>query len=264
MSSENLQSTQLKSDYRAEQEFMQQSLRALASQLKTYRHPGYPGLGSRFRGMQSILLESGHLELSVDDPWNVGQAVPTAEELDDIAELDCRTDNLGRPRHPWARSMAADVAVGVVMGKGFFRRWGPNHTADSIVVQAGHVALIDRKDTGQPALPGGFRNMDDKADLEDSLPAAVRELEEETGFDLSDRASAKVIHHGPVADIRMTANAWPETTAIVFDLGDSSSLPLLDGDDDADHAYWKPLEEARRVQLYGSHNLLLEKAIQHL
>jgi ADP-ribose pyrophosphatase YjhB (NUDIX family) len=161
--------------------------------------------------------------------------------------------------------MIGDPDIGVVTGKGFFRKWGPNYTADSVIMQAGHVLLIKRGDSDLLAVTGGFRDFDDKTGaLEDPLHAAIREPREESGADLSECRTPVQVYQGPVADIRMTANAWPETTAYLFDLGDDPNLPPVSGRDDAKEAYWRPIEEARRIQLHGSHNLLIELAWHRL
>lgn len=262
MSLENTPSRRPETDYQARQEFMQGSLRALAAQLKSHRYPDYPTMGDRFRGNKHILVESGRLELDADGPWNTGQAMPTDEELAQIEQSGLPTDRFGRPKHPWYGKMATDIAVGLAMGKGFFREWGPNYTADPVIIQAGHVLLVRRGDNGLWTNPGGFRDRDEETGiLEDSLEAAIREGGEEAGLDLTGVIPV-LIYEGPVADIRMTANAWPETAAYFFDLGDNPELPEVWGGDDADEARWWPIEETRQTLLHGSHNLLTELAWQ--
>ncbi len=261
MSLESMPLQQPEINYQAEQEFIQQSLRSLAAQLKIYRPEGYPSMGDRFRGNKHILVQSGRLELDAEGPWNAGQAMPTDEELEEIEQMGYATDRFGRPRHPWYSKMAADIAVGVVMGKGFFREWGPNYTADSIAMQAGHVLLVRRGDSGLWAATGGFRDLDKETGLwEESLEAAIRETSEEGNLDLSQHETPTQIFQGLIVDPRMTANAWPETTAYFFDLGDNPNLPPVNGGDDAEAAKWWPIEEARQTQLHGSHNLLIEMA----
>ena len=262
---ENMQSKLPETDLADAETFMRQSLGLLAEQLKTHRHEGYPGLGNRFRGIKHTLTEAGRMELSADDPWNVGQILPTDEEIIDIADMGYRTDSQGRPKHPWYGKMAADVAIGVVMGKGFYRYWGPNYTADSVVIQNGHVLLIERRDSGLYAVTGGHRDPDETTgELEDSLHAGIREVGEEADLDLNGRGSPVQIHQGPVVDIRMTANAWPETTAFLFDLGDDPNLPPVKGGDDAKKAGWKPLEVARQLPMHGSHKLFIEQVLEML
>src|SRR5690606_24147307 len=133
-------------------------------------------------------------------------------------------DTLGRNEvthehkvHPWLKEMLQDPLIGVVTGKGAYWNFGPNHTVDPIIVRyqksTPEIVLIQRKDTGQWALPGGFIDENETA-----IEAALREAREETSINLGRLAAHAVeIYHGPVADARTTAHAWAETTALRFD-----------------------------------------------
>lgn len=176
---------------------------------------------------------------------------PSMKEVQHFKNLGLEIDATGRPLHPWAGTHleASDLAS----GKGAFWKWGPNYTADPIVLtdeDIPRVLLIQRSDTLHYALPGGFVNAH-----EASMDAALRELEEETG--LSDVTRGELIYQGPVADPRTTLHAWPETSAYLFSV--DQPQPVV-GADDALQATWVPVNEL--PPLYGSHQELIAKAIE--
>ena len=91
---------------------------------------------------------------------------------------------------------------------------GPNYAADTVVTRYEpenrivEVLLIQRKDSGKWALPGGFVNPGESEDQ-----AAARELLEETGIDLS-ALSGNIIYKGVVDDPRNSADSWIETMVL--------------------------------------------------
>ncbi len=234
---------------------------------KTY--PGYPEFSARLVADPSTLEVSSEGRLVLPDgPWNVDvhpnrpdtETVPNPTTQEELVNQGLQLDNRGRPLHPWFTDMVSDPSLGVVTGKGAYWSWGPNRTVDPIVIKNGHVLLVKRKDTGNWALPGGFI---DKGEA--SSAAAVREVLEETGIILLTAGEAQQVYEGPVADIRATANAWPETSALLFHLDDESPLPEPKGADDAADAAWIPLEVAQfEDKLFGSHRYLLQKAIERI
>lgn len=164
-----------------------------------------------------------------------------------------------KPIHPWLDKMIGDGGIGVVLGKGKYYYWGPNYTADPIIFrqsEAGlEVLLIQRPDTSRWAFPGGFVDPGEQA-----LIAAIREALEETEIDISMlKEEAIQIYSGPVADLRMTANAWAETTAIMFDVT-GIDLPAPQKTDEALYAKWVLVSECPDV-LFGSHSVLLNLAV---
>jgi ADP-ribose pyrophosphatase YjhB (NUDIX family) len=160
-------------------------------------------------------------------------------------------DSFERPLHPWEHCRDS-----LPEGKGSFYHWGPNYTVDPIVMtnnSAPSMLLIKRGDNGMYALPGGFID-----DNEDTTAAAKRELGEETHYEASLDLPC-VVYKGPVEDHRSTRNAWPETTALLWQVDDESTVV---GDDDATIACWIPLRELRRInKFHGSHRALIEMAI---
>lgn len=129
---------------------------------------------------------------------------------------------------------------------------GPNYTADAVIVNPGNqeVLLIQRKDTGQWALPGGFIDKDEIA-----LVAARREVFEETGLKV-EPGDKPMIYRGIVEDPRNSPTAWIETTAYLFVVNVTSEATP---GDDAREAKWIALNQL--PELYGSHQQILENAL---
>lgn len=224
---------------------------------ETYRN--YPSFGNRlFMPLQTLEQSCDGRPVVPHGPWNLedgsDRMLPSAPAQESFMAQGLRLDSKGRPLHPWLDLMLGDTAVGTLFGKGAYWKWGANSTADSIVEMNDHILLIVRKDTGAMALPGGFINKG-----EASLSAAIRETFEET--DLALQGTGRCVYHGPVADLRMTANAWPVTSAYHFDLGHSNILPKVRGKDDAHRADWVPIEEALGIMLFGSHTILRDMAL---
>ncbi len=150
------------------------------------------------------------------------------------------------PLHPWC-----DLLEQLPEGKGNFYHYGPNYTADPIVITNGKLLLIQRGDSGKWALPGGFVDPG-----EDAVTAGLRELGEEANLALNDN-NPQIVYEGPVDDPRATLNAWPETTALLWRLVDEQ--PVAAGDD-AQDAAWFALDKLP-AELHGSHAALIEQAV---
>lgn len=239
--------------------FKAQSLVALRDSLAVRTYSGYPARCDRLWVDNPLRYEIEPLVIP-DGPWETSEgAVPSIRERSRFGP-DQRQDAWGRPLHPWFDEMLTDADIGIVTGKGAYWRWGPNYTADAIVIrhdtETPQVLLIKRADTGQLALPGGYLS-----DNETSLDAALRETAEETGLDLARlQPTTQQVYEGPLADLRITANAWPETTAFRFDVPTIPTLDQIKGGDDATTALWLPLAQAR--DLFGSHSLLIQLALR--
>ncbi len=89
---------------------------------------------------------------------------------------------------------------------------GVNFTADAVVIDPVNdkLLLIERSDTGEWALPGGFMDAADPS----AEYAAAREAMEEV--DLIPRAAETLLYRGTVDDPRNTQDAWIETSAYLF------------------------------------------------
>jgi 8-oxo-dGTP pyrophosphatase MutT (NUDIX family) len=243
-----------------DQGIIQPQLELLRANLARGSYPHYPAFHNRL-----FLEPTDDMTLSLAEagPWQIDhhpnnpyqEAAPDPETQQRLVTRGLLLDAKGRPLHPWIKAMATDPSIGVVTGKGAYWHWGPNYTADNILLSNNHVLLVKRGDNGMWALPGGHIDPG-----EDALVAARRELKEETGLGLPVH-NGRVTYRGPVVDPRVTANAWPETTAVLYDLADD--LPDVQGLDDADDAAWFPLDIVRRGDvLFGSHRFLLDTALR--
>lgn len=132
---------------------------------------------------------------------------------------------------------------------------GPNYTADAVVIdhETTSILLIQRRDTGDWALPGGFVDADDTS----ALVAAQREALEEAAITLPE--TAPLIFRGIVDDPRNSDTAWIETSAYLFEV---SFAPAVQAGDDARGAKWYSL--ANLPLLYASHEAIISRALEHL
>ncbi|WAJ74123.1 bifunctional nicotinamide-nucleotide adenylyltransferase/Nudix hydroxylase [Moraxella bovis] len=128
-------------------------------------------------------------------------------------------------------------------------------TADALVVQAGHVLLIERGGEygrGLYALAGGFLDKD-----ESLLDCALRELQEETGLIISP-STLKASHTFDAPD--RSARGRTVTTVFYFELtGDK--LPDVAGGDDASLAFWLPLGELDGRMMFEDHYSVITKVL---
>jgi ADP-ribose pyrophosphatase YjhB (NUDIX family) len=236
-------------------EFMIGSLSILKHQLSEVKKFGYPSLANRYATDLETLVENG---LTIPEgPWDTIPKRPRPGLLAKEKLHGLNLDNQGRPVHPWLGAMATDPEIGVAAGLGEYYQYGPNKTADPIIFKNNHILLVRRNDTGHYAFPGGHVNKG-----EHDILAGIRETTEETTLAMRGILRPRIIYVGPVADVRMTAHAWPETTAMVFEL-EAEPLDKVQGKDDAKWAGWVPVDEALKLPLYGSHQILLSMAIQN-
>jgi ADP-ribose pyrophosphatase YjhB (NUDIX family) len=244
-------------------------LMLLEQNLRARTYVGYPELDKRLVRDIRLLGRTALGRLIIPDgTWTIdthpnrtdSETAPGIEEQQQFLACGLELDERGRPLHPWFHDMIANPTIGVVTGKGFYHNWGPNSTADAIVVQNGAVLLVQREDTGLWALPGGHVDHG-----EVPVHASRRETLEETGIVLPERITPVVVYNGPVADIRATAHAWPETTAFLYELDEADALPAPHGMSDARAAAWKPLTAlSQEGVLFGSHRYLLGQAVARL
>jgi bifunctional NMN adenylyltransferase/nudix hydrolase len=128
-------------------------------------------------------------------------------------------------------------------------------TADTIVVQSGHVLLIKRRAApgkGLWALPGGYLNA--KTD-KSMLDCAMRELNEETKIKLPEKILRGNIKKSKVFDaIDRDPRGRIITHAFFIQLLEGEwNLPKIKGSDDAEKAVWMPISEVRRNEMYADH-----------
>lgn len=220
--------------------FKKRSLDLLAVELGKQPATGYP----------SQRLNHQFSTIPFDGPWNT--------HPDEPIEATQQT-------HPWTKDMLKNPNIGVVTGRGMFYEFGANNTADIAVTvrTCGELAiLLVQRNSGSWALPGGFVDQN-----ESSFSAAVRELCEETDFQLNQlEYHSTLAYRGPVADVRMTAHAWPETSLYSVRLLNDYvpmhkvSIPYPVNDEGVKAACWFGSKELPEV-MFGSHKLMAQIAL---
>jgi len=126
-------------------------------------------------------------------------------------------------------------------------------TVDALVVQSGHVLLVERKANpgkGLYALPGGFINPQEK--LQD---AVIRELREETRIKVPAPVLAgSIVKEQVFDDPHRSARGRTITHVFLIELKpDAKGLPVVKGSDDAKHAFWVPLGEVDPERMFEDH-----------
>ena len=120
-------------------------------------------------------------------------------------------------------------------------------TVDAVVVQSGHILLIQRKvhpGKGLYALPGGFINQ-----RETLVDAVIRELREETRLKIPEKVLRGSIVKSKVFDSPSRSQRGRTIThAFKFQLDDTQELPKVRGGDDAKSAKWFSLHEYSQMQ----------------
>lgn len=134
-------------------------------------------------------------------------------------------------------------------------------TVDAVCICSGHILVVRRGSkygNGQVALPGGYLNA--KETLEKSC---IRELKEETAIKLPRHDLAKMIvdrdtFDHPLRDLRGRVI----THAFCFKFPDGE-LPKVKGSDDADKAWWMPLNEVNnnRTRFFSDHWHIIDRFV---
>ena len=135
-------------------------------------------------------------------------------------------------------------------------------TVDCVVIQSGHILLINRKDPpykGSLALPGGFISQ-----TETMVESAIRELKEETQIsDWQGKIPPGVLKSYIVKskvydDPNRSDRGRTITNAFLFQLPPKPELFRVAGDDDAEKAGWYSLEEISHRDLMEDHGFIIE------
>lgn len=147
------------------------------------------------------------------------------------------------------------------------RKWGngPFVTADAVVVQSGHILLVERgrlPGKGLLALPGGF--VDPGERIRD---AAIRELREETGIADAKGQIPPAMLASFIEDGRTRVFDAPNrslrgriiTHAHLFRLPERRQLFRVKGGDDAAHARWYRIGDLRAEMLFEDHWSIIEQ-----
>ncbi len=182
---------------------------------------------------------------------NIGRELKSYEGA---VRIDKKT---GRPQNPKGRTGIED--------RGLLGKWGANFAADPIITRINpntgmlEMIAIQRKDTGQLAIPGGMVDYG-----EDIAQTLQRELEEETGVSI-DMTHAELVYQGYIDDPRNTDNAWMETSAKHIHVADdeASKMHLVAGDD-AQAVQWLLLTREAVGSLYASHATLVRATLQYM
>ncbi len=132
-------------------------------------------------------------------------------------------------------------------------------TVDAVVIQSGHILMIERKaqpGQGLMALAGGF------LDANETLKSAViRELREETGIKVPEPVLRGSITKTQVFDDpHRSARGRTITHAFLIELkGDK--LPKVKGGDDASKAFWLPFAEVKPEIMFEDHFHIIQAMI---
>ena len=133
-------------------------------------------------------------------------------------------------------------------------------TVDALVVQSGHVLLVERRANpgkGLWALPGGFVDQDERL-----LDACLRELREETRLKVPAPVLKGSIKRQQVFDDpHRSARGRTITHAFLIELEAAASLPKVKGGDDARSARWVPLGELQPQQMFEDHYFIIQQLL---
>jgi bifunctional NMN adenylyltransferase/nudix hydrolase len=142
---------------------------------------------------------------------------------------------------------------------------GPFVTADAVVVQSGHILLVERgraPGKGLLALPGGFVNPAERI-----RDAAIRELREETSISDGKGQIPPAMLASFIEDSRSRVFDAPNrslrgriiTHAFLFRLPERRKLFSVKGGDDAAHARWYRFGDLSPEMLFEDHWSIIEE-----
>ncbi len=141
---------------------------------------------------------------------------------------------------------------------------GPFVTADAVVIQSGHILLVERgraPGKGLLALPGGFVNPAERI-----RDAAIRELREETAISDGKGQIPPAMLASFIEDARTRVFDAPSrslrgriiTHAFLFRLPERRKLFSVKGGDDAAHAQWYRFGDLSPDMLFEDHWAIIE------
>ena len=137
------------------------------------------------------------------------------------------------------------------------------HTVDSVVVQSGHVLLIQRRaepGKGLWAMPGGFLNVNERM-----LDGALRELREETKLAVPEPVlRGSLVTSKTYDDPKRSERGRLITQVYLFSLTKTEKLPKIKGSDDAAKARWVPISELRPIEMFEDHYFIIKDLLGKL
>ena len=130
-------------------------------------------------------------------------------------------------------------------------------TVDAVLVQSGHILLIERRANpgkGLWALPGGFVDQNERLQA-----ACLRELREETKLKVPAPVLKGSLKYSRVYDDPYrSARGRTITHAFYIELAPSADLPKVKGNDDAKTARWVPLSELAPQNMFEDHYFIIQ------
>lgn len=133
-------------------------------------------------------------------------------------------------------------------------------TVDAVVIQSGHILLVERKANpgkGLWALPGGFVDQNERL-----LDACLRELREETRLKVPSPVLKGSIKRQEVFDEpNRSARGRTITHAFHIELEPNSALPKVKGGDDAKYARWIPLGALKPQEMFEDHYFIIQELL---
>ncbi len=133
-------------------------------------------------------------------------------------------------------------------------------TVDAVVVQSGHILMVERKarpGKGLMALPGGFVDQGEKL-----IDACLRELREETRLKVPTPVlKGSIQGQRMFDDPHRSARGRTITQAYYIALEPSKDLPKVKGGDDAKVAAWVPLADLDPTHIYEDHYFIIQELI---
>ncbi|WII95408.1 bifunctional nicotinamide-nucleotide adenylyltransferase/Nudix hydroxylase [Moraxella haemolytica] len=120
-------------------------------------------------------------------------------------------------------------------------------TADALIVQSGHILLVERGGeygNGLWALPGGFLDINERL-----IDCVLRELSEETGLSINHN-TLKSRHTFDAPDRSLRGRTI--TTVFHFELT-GNDLPTVKAGDDAKGVFWLPIHALDGKKMFEDH-----------
>lgn len=133
-------------------------------------------------------------------------------------------------------------------------------TVDAVVVQSGHLLLVERSarpGKGLWALPGGFVDQ-----TESLLDACLRELKEETRIKLPVPVlRGAIVNNRVFDDPHRSMRGRTITHAFHLDLPAEDRLPRVRAASDAERAFWLPLGDLDPARCFEDHYFIVQNLI---